>query len=108
LEPLPEPLVVYLAVNWAGHHYQGDHRLASVKAAASLVGNWDRARSIALEAGVSRMLEHALAAASADEDAPARPPLLHGRNEAARGLAWARTRTPARLRRAFRVARRSL
>lgn len=112
-EPLPEPLVVYLAVNWAGHQYQGRQRLASVHAAASLVRDWERVDAIARSTRVSAVVDYALSHRP-DEDAGVGPSLVEGRarDRASRAIAWVRTRSPTAVSRVVqnlraRMARRS-
>lgn len=105
-EPLPEPLVVYLAVNWAGHSYEGPQRLASVHAAAGLVRDWERVQVVARAARVSAVVDHALFRQLHD-DAGVGPALIErgARDAASRALAWARTRSPAAVSRLVRDLR---
>ena len=106
LEPLPEPLVVYLAVNWAGHHYEGSQRLTGIQAAASLVTDWERARAIARTARVLGVVEFALNHPATDTTTD-RPPLMQPqvRELPSLLLALARTRTPKAVRGAILHAR---
>jgi len=102
LEPLPEPLVVYLAVNWAGHHYDDGHRLTLVRAAAALVTDWPRAREIARTARVTAILEAALHRSAGNPEVET-PPLAGAQVSGitSRALARARVQRPEALRRAL-------